>query len=141
MGSVNKVILVGNLGADPELRYTGKGRAVCHLSLATNSSWKDAEGNRQEETSWHRVVAWGKQGELCKEYLRKGRKVYVEGRLQNRSYEDKSGSTRYATEVVSSSVVFLDRRGEGSFSGGGSQAQAQAAPLPPAQDTEDSVPF
>ena len=115
MGTVNKVILVGNLGTDPDLRYTSKGPPVCHLSVATSAKWKDAEGNAQSKTCWHRVVAWGKQGELCKEYLSKGRQVYVEGRLQGSSYVDKDGVKRYSTEVVSSTVVFLGGNGQGRY--------------------------
>lgn len=107
MGSVNKVILVGNLGADPDLRYTEKGTPVCTMSLATNRSYRDKDGSRQDQTSWHRVVAWGKQGQICKEYLSKGRQIYVEGRLSTSSYKDKEGMKRYSTEVISSSVVFL----------------------------------
>ena len=123
MGSVNKVILIGNLGADPELRYTAKGTPVCQLSVATNATWKDSEGQRQNKTSWHRVVAWGKQGELCKEYLRKGRQVYVEGRLNNSSYEDTEGHTRYSTEVVTTAVVFLGSREGGMY---GTRAEVRA---------------
>ena len=107
MSSVNKVILVGHLGADPELRYVSSGRAVCRLRIATNRSYKDKDGNDQRQTDWHRVAAWGKQGQVCSEHLRKGRQVYVEGRLSHRSYEDKEGNKRYYTEVVSDSVTFL----------------------------------
>lgn len=112
MSSVNKVILVGHLGADPELRATGSGRAMCKFRIATNRSFKDAEGNKQDKVSWHRVVAWGKQAEICKRFLSKGRQVYVEGRLDHSSYEDPQGNKRYSTEVVSSSVVFLGAKGE-----------------------------
>jgi single-strand DNA-binding protein len=142
MGSVNKVILVGNLGKDPEIRYTTKGTAVCHLALATSATWKDSDGQRQSKTSWHRVVAWGKQGELCKEYLRKGRQIYVEGRLQTSSYE-KNGETRWSTEVVSSSVVFLGRKDDGYGSRADSQAYASHAsePSPPLVDKDDDIPF
>jgi len=146
MGSVNKVILVGNLGADPELRYTTKGTAVCNLSLATSSTWKDAEGNRQDRTAWHRVVAWGKQGELCKQYLSKGRQVYVEGRLQTSSYTDNAGIKKYSTEVVSNSVVFLGGNGANGAGGRGGPRQEDSygrsspgAALEPAR--EESVPF
>ncbi|MCC6751289.1 MAG: single-stranded DNA-binding protein [Deltaproteobacteria bacterium] len=111
MASMNKVILVGHLGADPELRYLDGGRAVCRLSLATNRVWTDAQGQKQEETDWHRVTVWGKSGERCGEYLRKGRRVCVEGRLHPHSYTDKQGAKRHATEVVSEHVPFLDRRG------------------------------
>lgn len=118
MGSANTVILVGRLGADPELRYTGEGTAVCKLSLATNRTFKDRDGNRQDRTNWHKVVVWGRTGELCKEWLAKGRQVYVEGRMETRSYEDKENVRRYVTEVISNRIVFLDKgtsRSTGSF--------------------------
>jgi len=100
-GSVNKVILVGNLGADPELKYTPSGAAVTTLSLATNEMWKDDQGNRQERTEWHRVVLWRRWAEVAGEYLKKGSKIYIEGRLQTRSWEDKDGIKRYMTEYCS----------------------------------------
>jgi single-strand DNA-binding protein len=113
MGSVNKVILIGNLGADPELKYTPTSRALCNLRIATTDVFKDKGGQRQEKTEWHRVTVWGDQAENCSKYLSKGRSVYVEGRLQTRSY-DKDGQKHYATDVVAERVVFL-----GSGSGGG----------------------
>jgi single-strand DNA-binding protein len=116
MGSVNKVILVGNLGADPELKYTPSNRPVCNLSIATNEVWKDKGGQKQERTEWHRVNVWGDQAEHCSKYLAKGRTVYIEGRLQTRSWDDKEGKKRYSTEVVAERVVFLSGGGEG---GGG----------------------
>lgn len=112
MSSVNKVILVGHLGADPELRATGSGRAMCKFRIATNRVFKDGEGNKQEQVNWHRIVAWGKQAEVCSRFLRRGRQVYVEGRLDHSSYEDAEGKKRYSTEVVSNSVVFLGAKGE-----------------------------
>jgi single-strand DNA-binding protein len=144
MSSVNKVIIVGRLGADPELRYTPSGRPVCRLSIATDRSYRDAEGTRQEQTDWHRVVAWGKQGEVCKSFLNKGRQVYVEGRLAHSSYTDKEGIKRHSTEVVSQSVVFLGRRQE---SGGNGREATTVAALPaaaalPAESGEsDDLPF
>ena len=132
MSTVNKVILVGNLGADPDLRYTPKGTPVCHLSLATSFRWKDEDGNTQDRTSWHRVVAWGKQGELCKQYLSKGRQIYVEGRLQTSSYNDSNGVKRYSTEVVSSSVVFL---------GGNEHGAPRASSTPREESAEAPPPF
>jgi len=141
MGTVNKVILVGNLGTDPDLRYTSKGTPVCHLSVATSARWKDADGNTQDRTYWHRVVAWGKQGELCKEYLSKGRQVYIEGRLETSSYHDKDGNKRYSTEVVSNSVVFLGGNGRnGSRTSPPPLASSPLTPPPPQHD-ESSVPF
>src|SRR4051794_14283021 len=115
MGSVNKVILVGNLGADPELKYTPSNRALCNLRIATTEVFKDKSGQKQEKTEWHRVTVWGDQAENCNKYLAKGRSVYIEGRLQTRSY-DKDGQKHYATDVVADKVVFL---GSGSGGGGG----------------------
>lgn len=117
MGSVNKVILVGNLGADPELKYTPSNRALCNLRVATTEVYKDKGGQRQEKTEWHRVTVWGDTAENCSKYLAKGRSVYIEGRLQTRSY-DKDGQKHYATDVVADRVVFL---------GGGGGAEGGAA--------------
>jgi single-strand DNA-binding protein len=107
MSGVNKVILVGNLGGDPETRYTQSGEAVTNFNLATSESWNDKNGERQERTEWHRIVTWGKLAELCGEHLKKGRKAYVEGRIQTRSYE-KEGQTRYVTEIKAVDVQFID---------------------------------
>ena len=107
-----KVIVVGNLGRDPEMRYTPTGRPVTTLNVATNRRWTDAEGQSQEETTWFRVVVWGKQAESCNQYLSKGRQVLVEGRIRTGQYEDKSGQTRYTWELVASNVRFLGGRGE-----------------------------
>ena len=137
MASVNKVILLGNLGADPEVRYTQGGQAVCSLRIATNEVWNDRDGNRQERTEWHSATVWGKTAELCGQYLAKGRSVYLEGRLQSREYQDKEGVTRKVWEVVSDKVVFLGSRdggggGEGGGSGGGpgGPGAAKGAPAP-----------
>ena len=108
MASVNKVILVGNLGADPEVRYTQGGQAVTELRMATSEQWTDKDGQRQERTEWHAVSAWGKTAELCGQYLAKGRKVYVEGRLESREYTDKEGIKRKVWEVRADKVTFLD---------------------------------
>ncbi len=106
--SVNKVTLIGRLGTDPELRYTPSGAAVCNFSLATSENWTDkASGQRTEKTEWHRIVVWGKQAELCNQYLSKGRQVYMEGKLQTRQWEDKDGNKRYTTEVTCNQVQFL----------------------------------
>jgi single-strand DNA-binding protein len=127
MGSINKVILIGNLGADPELKYTPSSRALCNLRVATTEVFKDKSGARQERTEWHRVTVWGEQAENCSKYLSKGRSVYIEGKLQTRSYE-KEGQKHYATDVVADRVVFLGgggggeggaRRGGGGGGGGG----------------------
>ena len=109
MSGVNKVILVGRLGNDPEIRYTQGGAGVANFNIATSENWTDKEGARQEKTEWHRIVVWGKMAEICAQYLAKGRQVYVEGRLQTRQWDDKEGNKRYTTEVVANTVQFLDR--------------------------------
>jgi single-strand DNA-binding protein len=119
MGSINKVILIGNLGADPELKYTPSSRALCNLRIATTEVFKDKTGQRQEKTEWHRVTVWGDQAENCSKYLAKGRSVYVEGKLQTRTY-DKEGQKHYATDIVADRVVFLGGGGgAGAGAGGG----------------------
>ncbi len=105
--SVNKVILLGRLGQDPELKYTPGGSPVCNFSLATTESWTDKQGQKQEKTEWHRVVVWGKLAELCNQYLSKGRQAFLEGRLQTRSWDDKDGNKRYTTEILANSVQFI----------------------------------
>ena len=112
MAGINKVILIGNLGKDPELRYTPNSQAVATFSLATNRRWKDKEGQQQDQTEWHNIVTWGKQAEICKEYLKKGSSVFVEGRIQYRTYDDKDGNKKYITEIVARSVNMLDKKGE-----------------------------
>jgi single-strand DNA-binding protein len=146
MGSVNKVILIGNLGADPELKYTPSQRPLCNLRIATTEVYKDKSGQRQEKTEWHRVTVWGDQAENCKKYLAKGRSVYVEGRLQTRSY-DKDGQKHYATDIVADRVVFLgsggggEGRGEGRGSGGsGSGGFRGRGDSGPSEDPGDSGP-
>ena len=124
---INKVILIGNLGSDPELRYTGSGTAVCNLSLATSESYKDRDGNMVENTEWHRVVAWARLAEICGEYLKKGSKVYIEGSLQTRQYEDKDGVTKYSTEIKAREMQMLDSRG-GDMGGSDSYDQSERAP-------------
>lgn len=162
MGSVNKVILVGNLGADIELRYTPSGTAVGNVRIATTETWTDRNsGERREQTEWHRVVLWGKQAETLQEYLTKGRQIFVEGRLQTRSWEDRDGNKRYTTEVRSDRVVLLGGRGEGGGrreeGGGGRQGSytreqesPRGGPAPDADGgggggdadlTEDDIPF
>jgi single-strand DNA-binding protein len=151
-GSVNKVILVGNLGADPDLRYTSSGSPVCELRLATNESWTDKQGQRQERTEWHRVIVWGKTGENCSKYLSKGRQVYLEGRLQTRSWDDKDGNKRYTTEIVANDVQFLSGGsggggggGGGPRGGGGGGGGGGYEPPPPADPgfggPDDDIPF
>ena len=114
MGSVNKVILIGNLGRDPEVRHTPSGAPVATFSIATNEAWNTREGQREERTEWHRVVAFGKLAEICGQYLKKGKQVYVEGRLQTRSWDDRDGNKRYTTEIVANTMTMLGRAGEGS---------------------------
>ncbi|MGH0028646.1 MAG: single-stranded DNA-binding protein [Myxococcota bacterium] len=121
MASVNKVILVGNLGRDPELRYTQSGQAVANFTLATTERFSNRDGDRQERTEWHRIVAWGRTAELCAQYLAKGRSVYIEGRLQTREWEDKEGQKRRTTEITAQTVQFLGGRGQGG--GGGERGQ------------------
>jgi single-strand DNA-binding protein len=156
MASVNKVILVGNLGRDPEVRYSPDGAAICNLSVATTSQWKDkSSGERREETEWHRVVLYNRLAEVAGEYLKKGRQVYIEGRLKTRKWQDKdTGADRYSTEVVGDQMQMLGGRGGGE--GGGDeqpsadppqqrnprpapqQAQAAGASL---ADMDDDIPF
>jgi single-strand DNA-binding protein len=155
---VNKVILVGNLGKDPEVRYTPGGQAVANFTIATNEAWTDKSGQKQERTEWHRIVVWAKQAELCGEYLSKGRQVYVEGRLQTREWTNKEGAKQYTTEVVANQVVFLsggDRSGQGRGGGraaAGSSAGGDEFGQPPAgfdeasaggggKPAEDDIPF
>ena len=125
-GGVNKVILVGRLGADPDMRYTPSGQGVCELRVATSESWNDKNGQRQERTEWHRVVVWGKRAEICSKYLSKGRQVYIEGRIQTRNYDDKEGNKRYITEVIANDVQFL-----GGGRDGGGREKSDEAPPPP----------
>ena len=113
MGSLNKVILIGNLGRDPEVKYLPSGQAVANFSVATNERWQNKEGKTEERTEWHRVVVYGKQAENCGEYLSKGRSVCIEGRLQTREWDDKNGQKRSTTEVVANRVIFLGSKGEG----------------------------
>jgi single-strand DNA-binding protein len=158
MASVNKVILLGNLGRDPETRYTTGGDAVTNLNIATSEQWKDKSGEKQERTEWHRVVLFGRQAEIAGEYLKKGRSVYIEGRLQTRKYTDKDGVEKYSTEIVAERMQLI---GGGRDSGGGAGGDAEfasagpstttrregAAPKPAAgakknvDDFDDDIPF
>lgn len=131
---VNKVILIGHLGADPDMRYTPSGAGVCELRVATSESWKDKNGQRQERTEWHRVVVWGKTAEICAKYLAKGRQVYIEGRIQTRTYDDKEGQKRYITEVIANDVQFLSSGRDGGGGGGGARRGADDGPPPPDPD-------
>jgi len=122
--SVNKFILVGNLGKDPELRYTASGTAVANFSLATTERYKDRDGNNQEKTEWHNIVAWRQLAEICGKYLTKGRQVYIEGKIQSRSYEDRDGNRRYITEIVADQMQMLGRPSDDN-GGGGYQRREQ----------------
>jgi single-strand DNA-binding protein len=125
MASINKVILIGNLGRDPEVRYTPSGAAVCNLRLATTRNWKNRDsGERQEETEWHSVVLYDRQAEVAGEYLKKGRPVYIEGRLKTRKWQDKDGNDRYTTEIVADSMQLLGGR-EGGGAGGGDEGYSR----------------
>lgn len=162
MASVNKVILVGNLGRDPEVRYAPSGAAICNVTIATSRQWKDkTSGERQEETEWHRVVFYDRLAEIAGEYLKKGRPVYVEGRLKTRKWTDKDGVEKYTTEVIAQEMQLLGGReggggmggGDDMGGGGGAPAPRSApAPRPPAQkpaqksstgfdDMDDDIPF
>ncbi len=143
MGTVNKVILVGRLGQDPELKYTPSGAAVTNFSVATNEVWKDEQGNKKDRTEWHRVVLWRRLAEIAGEYLKKGSRVYLEGKLQTRTWEDKDGIKRYTTEVIANIMTMLDTKAE---------SGRAAAPPPPAEvdappptdaevKEEDDLPF
>jgi single-strand DNA-binding protein len=145
MGSVNKVILIGNLGKDPELRTTPQGTSLARFSVATKSVWKDSSGAKQERTEWHDVVAWERLAQICGVDLHKGKQVYVEGSLQTRSWEDQNGQKRYKTEVKASNVVMLSRREDGArASTGPAREVADAAEAPVASGAsayDDDVPF
>ena len=145
MAGVNKAILIGNLGRDPELRYTQNGQAVVNFTLATSESWNDkASGEKVERTEWHRIVVWGKLGELCAQYLTKGRSVYVEGRIQTREWEDKEGQKRRTTEINAQNVKFLDSasRSSGPGQGPGNAPTSDSPAGEPSQDAPpDDVPF
>jgi single-strand DNA-binding protein len=126
MSGVNKVILVGNLGADPDLRHTPSGTAVSNLRLATTEVFSNREGEKNKRTEWHRIVAFGRLAEICNQYLKKGRQIYIEGRLQTREWEDKNGDKRYTTEIVATNMVMLGGRGEGGYAAEEAQAEAPA---------------
>lgn len=133
-GTVNKVILIGRLGADPEIRHTPGGSAVANFNVATNRVWKDKDGNQQEETQWHKIVVWARQAEIVKEYAAKGTRIYIEGRLQTRDWEDQEGQKRYTTEVVCENFQLLDSRNEAPQSNGTQEVAppaAEAAPVDP----------
>jgi single-strand DNA-binding protein len=148
MSDLNKAMIIGRLGKDPEIRYTQDGKAVANFTLATSDKWRDKDsGEMQERTEWHRVVAFGRLGEICGEYLAKGRQVFIEGRLQTRSWE-KDGVTRYTTEIVANNMQMLGSRNDFQGQGGGNRPMGQQAsadrgyPEPPMPDIpEDDIPF
>jgi single-strand DNA-binding protein len=139
---VNKVILIGNLGADPEVRYMPSGGGVANVTIATTEGWKDKQsGEQQEKTEWHRVVFFGRLGEIAGEYLKKGSKVYIEGRLQTRKWQDKSGVDRYTTEIVANDLQMLDSRGgSAEFGQAGNAGKSQAAAPQSAPSAPQSAP-
>jgi single-strand DNA-binding protein len=148
--SVNKAILVGNLGKDPELRYTPSGTAVCTFSLATTERFKNKQGEQQDKTEWHNIVVWAGLAEICGKYLTKGKQIYVEGRIQNRSYDDRDGNKRYISEVVVNEMQMLGRAGEqgGSAGGGGGSSrpvsqvnEPAGGPSEPPFNPDDDIPF
>ena len=148
MAGINKAILIGNLGRDPELRYTQNGQAVVNFTLATSEAWTDkASGQKQERTEWHRIVAWGRTGELCAQYLSKGRSVYIEGRIQTREWEDKEGQKRWTTEVNAQTVQFLggprsaDTEDSSASASANANANANEATAPSAPSPDDDIPF
>jgi single-strand DNA-binding protein len=147
MASVNKVILVGRLGKDPELKYTQSGDAVANFSIATDETWKDQSGEKQQRTEWHNIVAWKKLADICGEYVKKGQQVYIEGKLQTRKWEDQEGNTKYKTEIVANNLVMLGKKednGGGSYEGE-ERASKKRAPSATSVDdggiTDDDIPF
>lgn len=147
-GSVNKVILIGNLGRDPEVRYTPNGLAVANITIATTESWKDKQsGENQERTEWHRIALYSRLAEIVGEYLRKGSKVYIEGRLQTRKWQDKNtGQDRYTTEVIADSLQMLDSKGGAHFAPNESTGATKTSPMDmpqtePVDNFEDDIPF
>jgi len=145
-GTVNKVILIGRLGKDPDMRYTPSGTAVANFSLATNSSFKDSDGNWQDKTEWHNIVTFGRTAEIAGEYLKKGKLVYIDGRLQTSSWEDQNGQKRYKTEVVASELQLIGSRGDGESSSDTSANNTEdevpaAEDMAPANEEEDDLPF
>lgn len=146
MAGVNKVILIGNLGRDPELRTTQSGQAVANFTLATTENWTDKSGEKVERTEWHRIVTWGRTAELCAQYLSKGRTAYIEGRLQTREWEDKDGTKRQTTEINANTVQFIGGPGgSGGSTGGGAPRGGSGQDGPPPSSgppsSDDDIPF
>lgn len=145
MGNLNKVMLIGRLGSDPEVRYTQSNTAVATLSLATSERYKDANGEWQENTEWHRVVAWGRLAEICQQYTRKGSQIYVEGSLQTRSWEDRDGQKRYTTEIKAQTIQLLDSKDAGPNTSSSRDTQrpepATSSAQTPFEEGDDDLPF
>ncbi len=150
MSSLNKVMLIGRLGKDPEIRYTPDGSAVANFSLATSEVWTDKSGTRQERTEWHNIVAWTRLADLAKRYLAKGRQVYIEGRIRTREYDDKDGNKRRITEIIANQMVLLGSRPEGMEAGGAPPQRSASGPEPglsstsgnsDVEITDDDIPF
>jgi single-strand DNA-binding protein len=142
MAGINKVILIGRLGSDPEVRYTPSGVAVANFNIATSEEWKDKDsGEKKERTEWHRIVAWRRLGEICGEYLSKGKQVYIEGRLQTRDWEDRDGNKRYTTEIVASDVQFLGARDSSESARPRSTGSADFQGAPAQGPADDDIPF
>ncbi len=139
MAGVNKAILVGRLGKDPEIKYTPSGTAVTNFTMATSENFKDKDGQKQERTEWHRIVAFGKLAEICGEYLAKGKQVYIEGRIQTRSWDDKNGNKRYTTEIVANTMQMLGKADEATKGGAGPSPDVGSASEPTV--IEEDVPF
>lgn len=141
MGSLNKALVIGRLGRDPEVRYTQGGQAVANFSVATDERWKGKNGEQESRTEWHRVVAWGRQAELAGEFLSKGRQVYVEGRLQTREWEDREGQKRRTTEIVATNIQFLDKGGNGGAGGGMGGGSGMGGGQDSGPPPDDDIPF
>lgn len=142
MAGINKVILIGNLGSDPEVRYTPSGVAVAQFNIATSEEWKDKDsGEKKERTEWHRIIAWRRLGEICGEYLSKGQQVYVEGRIQTNAWEDKEGNKRYTTEIIANTVQFLGKRESSESARPRSTSAADFQGGPPQGPADDDIPF
>lgn len=147
MASVNKVILIGNLGKDPEVRYMPSGEAITNINIATTDNWKDKNGEKQERTEWHRIAFFGKLAEIAGEYLKKGNPVYIEGRLQTRKWQDKEGKDRYTTEIVAEKMQMLGSRGGGSDTPYAAEQSSRPAPADASKPTadfndfDDDIPF
>ena len=148
MASVNKAIIIGNLGKDPELRHTTGGTPVCEFSVATSERYQDKSGESQEKTEWHRIIVWGRQGENCAKYLAKGLTVYIEGRIQTRDWTDKDGNKRYTTEIIANTVQFLSSARDGGGRGGydgppppSDDARPSSAPAADDSFSDDEIPF